>query len=146
MQYKKFLTLDTNSSVLSIPLCHAGHTSVFALLFNSAVLWTVGNSHAVKYGCARFVTVFGAGCAAASLLAAASVYQNGGPGIAGGLAGSSALITYNLFANPQWFNYVKYAHHPMVLLGLLTLYGVYYNDKAIIGGVAGGYAAMSLAL
>ena len=34
-------------------------------IFYSAVLWTVGNSHAVKYGCARFVTVFGVRCAAA---------------------------------------------------------------------------------
>ena len=62
------------------------------------------------------------------------------------MAGSSALITYNLFCNPQWFNYVKYCHHPMVLLALLTMYGTYTNDKAILGGVAGGYAAMTLAL
>ena len=74
LQYKNYLTLDSNSSVLSIPLCHFGHTSIFALLINCGVLWTVGNSHALKYGCMRLTTVFGAGCAAASVLGALSVY------------------------------------------------------------------------
>ena len=27
--YKKYLTLDANSSILSVPLCHIGHTSAF---------------------------------------------------------------------------------------------------------------------
>ena len=145
--YKNYLTLDTNSSILSVPLCHLGHTSAITLLFNSGVLWTIGNSHAKAYGCMRFVTVFGAGCAVASILGALEVYKNGGSAIAGGLAGSSALIAYNTFANPTWFNIMsKWTHFPLMNLALLALYGAYYNDKAIIGGVAGGYAAMLLAL
>lgn len=77
--YKKFLTLDSNSSVLAVPTASFGHTSLLALLFNSGVLWTIGNSHAVKYGCMRLTTVFGAGCAVATVLAAKEVYTNGGP-------------------------------------------------------------------
>jgi membrane associated rhomboid family serine protease len=53
------LTLGPNSSILSLGLCHFGHTNVLAFLFNSAVLWTVGNYHAKKYGCARFAKLLG---------------------------------------------------------------------------------------
>ena len=95
--YKNYMTLDTNSSILSMPLCHFGHTSALALLFNSGVLWTIGNSHVKTYGCMRFMYVFGAGCAFASLLAAKEVYSNGGPQLAGSIGGTSALITYNVF-------------------------------------------------
>ena len=98
--YKQYFTLDSNSSVLSVPLCHFGHTSATALALNSAVLWTIGNSHAKKYGCARLMTVIGASCALASLLGTVEVYRNGGPIIAGGSAVSAGLITYNLFRNP----------------------------------------------
>merc|ERR1719329_445538 len=79
MTYKKYFTVDTDSSILSLPLCHVGHTSALALLFNSGVLWTVGNSHVKSYGCVRFMTVLGAGCLVASLLAAKEASSNGGP-------------------------------------------------------------------
>ena len=68
--FRNYFTLDSNSSVLALPLSNFGHTSVIALLFNSGILWTIGNSHAMKYGCVHFTMVFGAGCAVATLLAA----------------------------------------------------------------------------
>ena len=103
------MTLDTNSSVLSVATCHFGHTNPAALLFNCGVLWTIGNSHALKFGCMGLTTVFGAGCAVASVLGAMHVYKNGGPTIAGGLAGSTALITYNVWKNFHFFNFLKFA-------------------------------------
>ena len=78
LTYKKYMTLDSNSSILALPLSNFGHTSALALLFNSGVLWTIGNNHAKMYGCMRFTSVFGAGCAVASLLAAKEAYSNGG--------------------------------------------------------------------
>ena len=94
----------------------------------------------------RFTTVFGLGCALASVLAAKEVYSAGGQQLAGCIGGTSALLTYNIFANPNWFNAVKYMPHPFLLLILLSMYGAMENDKGVIGGVAGGFAAFMLAL
>ena len=74
--YKKHLTLDANSSILSVPLCHIGHTSAISLLINSAALWTLGHWHVTKYGCTHFMTVFGLSCLLASLLGTAEVRTN----------------------------------------------------------------------
>ena len=63
--------------------------------------------------------------------------------IAGGMASSAGLITYNAFKNPAWFNFLRL--HPYTWVGALALYGAYY-DKAAVGGVAGGYLAFLAAL
>ena len=68
LTYKNYFTLDANSSVLSLPLCHFGHTSSVALLVNSAALWTLGHYHVTKYGCARFAGVLGLSYAVATAL------------------------------------------------------------------------------
>ena len=63
------------------------------------------------------------------------------------MAGTAGLITYNAFANPQWFRFAgSYGVNPMVWLALLTFYGGYCGDKAAVGGIAGGYLAFLLAL
>ena len=142
--YKKYFTLDANSSILSLPLCHVGHTSAFSLLINSAALWTLGHWHVTKYGCTHFMTVFGLSCVLATALGAVDVRGHGNQQIAGGMAGTAGLITYNVFANPSWLM-VKQIN-PFIWLSLLTLYGAYGHDKAVVGGVAGGYLAFLLAL
>ena len=60
------------------------------------------------------------------------------------MAGTAGLITYNAFANPSWLAFR--GMNPFVWLSLMTLYGVYGHDKAVVGGVAGGYLAFLLAL
>ena len=60
------------------------------------------------------------------------------------MAGTAGLITYNVFANPQWFKYAGIP--PLFWLALMTFYGGYWSDKAAVGGVAGGYLAFLLAL
>ena len=60
------------------------------------------------------------------------------------MASSAGLITYNCFRNPNWF---KFARVPSLFwVVALAMYGGYYNDKAAVGGVAGGYLAFLLAL
>ena len=98
--YKKHLTLDANSSVLSPFLCHFGHTPTSQLLINSAALWTLGHYHVTKFGCARFAALLGVSYAAATVLGVAHVRGNAEATIAGGMAGTAGLITYNVFANP----------------------------------------------
>ena len=144
LMYKKYFTLDANSSILSVASCHVGHTSAVSLFINSAALWTLGHYHITKYGCARFMTVFGLSCALATTLGVVDVRQNAHQVIAGGMAGTAGLITYNAFANPHWFKFARIT--PMAWLALLTFYGGYCGDKAAVGGIAGGYLAFLLAL
>ena len=58
------------------------------------------------------------------------------------MGASAALIAYNTFSNPNFFNYLR-APAPF-WLAALTIYGAMYHDKAAIGGVAGGYLAFML--
>ena len=60
------------------------------------------------------------------------------------MAGTAGLITYNVFANPSWLMVRQI--NPFVWLSLLTLYGAYGQDKAVVGGIAGGYLAFLMAL
>ena len=73
LMYKKYFTLDANSSILSVPLCHFGHTSALSLAINSAALWTLGHYHVTKYGCTHFMSVFGLSCLLASALGVVDV-------------------------------------------------------------------------
>ena len=60
------------------------------------------------------------------------------------MASSAGLVTYNVMRNPNWFNFLRL---PAVFwVAALALYGGFYNDKAAVGGVAGGYLAFLLAL
>ena len=142
--YRNYLTLESNSSVLAIPTCHFGHTSLAALLFNSGVMWTLGNNHVRKYGCSKFAAVIGVSCGLASVAGLATVQAEDREVIAGGMAASAGLITYNVFKNPAWFAYFRF--NPLLGLIALTTYGVYNKDVACLGGISGGYLAMILAL
>mgnify|MGYP006116400649 CR=1 FL=1 len=73
LMYKKYMTLDANSSIISPATCHFGHTSAVSLFINSAALWTLGHYHVTKYGCMRFVSVFGLSCAIATALGVVEV-------------------------------------------------------------------------
>ena len=90
------------------------------------------------------MTVFGLSCAIASVLGAMDVRGNGKQQIAGGMAGTAGLITYNYFANPQWLRFGNVS--PIFWLAGLTFYSVYNQDKAAVGGVGAGYLAFLLAL
>ena len=85
------------------------------------------------------MAVFGLGCGVASLLGLMDVRNNAHQVIAGGMGGSAALITYNCFANGGWMSFMRM--HPYMWLTALAAYGAYGNDKAAIGGIAGGYLA-----
>ena len=142
--YRQYMTLEANSSVLAVPTCHFGHTSLAAFLFNSGVMWTLGNSHVRKYGCAKFAAVLGVSCGVASLAGLAAVQSEPRQVIAGGMAASAGLITYNVFKNPAWFAFLRY--NPYLGLIALMSYGVYNKDVACLGGIGGGYLALLLAL
>ena len=124
-------------------LCHIGHTSLPNLLFNGAILYTIGNYHVLKYGNAHFLTLYGLGCLAGGIFAAYNARCNPQQKLSGGIAGTGALLGYNLFRNPMWF---KYALNPLWYLPLFVLYSVFYNDRGALGGVSLGYAAFLFGL
>ena len=142
--YREYLTLDANSSFLSLPFCHFGHTSMLTLAVNSGVLWTLGNSHIRTFGCSQFTIVAGMGLGLATVLGAARVAANPEQTISGCTGATSALVAYNLFKNPAWFATLRC--NPMLLLAALTGYAVFNKDVACLGGIGGGYLALILAL
>ena len=142
--YKNHFTLGPNSSILSLGLSHIGHTNLASFLFNSAVLWTIGNYHAKKYGCSKFSKLIGVSILVSSGLGVYEVRKNPSTVISGGMALSATLISYNVFANPKWFAFLKI--HPFFLLAALAAYGALENDKACIGGIAAGQLAVFFAL
>ena len=62
----------------------------------------------------------------------------------GGLGVSAGLLTFAAFSQPAHLLMLRFA--PMTLVGASLLYGFYNDDKAVLGGVATGYAAFLLAL
>ena len=66
--YRQYFTLDANSSFLSLGTCHVGHTSLAALAVNSGVMWTLGNTHVRKFGCAQLAGVLGLSMGLASIM------------------------------------------------------------------------------
>uniref|UniRef100_A0A7S3FS30 Peptidase S54 rhomboid domain-containing protein n=1 Tax=Strombidium rassoulzadegani TaxID=1082188 RepID=A0A7S3FS30_9SPIT len=139
-QYRRFMTIDSNSSVLSLLTAHFGHTSMPSLLFNMSVLWTLGHYTATKYGCQKFVMIAGVSMALGSVFAAAQSRQTPGQSLAGGSAISAGLITYNAIQNPHFFRFLRLGG--AAPLGLLTLYSVYGKDAASFGGISGGALAL----
>ena len=139
VQYKRFFTLDGSSSITSLPLCHFSHTSALQFAVNFGALYTVGHWHAKTFGCMHMTKVAGVSAALATVLGVHHVYKNNEQTIAGSNAMSAGLITYNIFKNPQWFTLLRI--HPMIWMAALTAYAGFGNDKAAVGGIAGGYLA-----
>ena len=98
----------------------------------------------MKYGCTHFMTVYGLSCILGSALGIMDARQNAHQVIAGGMAGSAGLITYNCFANPHFLRF-RYAY-PLLVLSALTYYAATSGDKAAVGGISAGYLAFLLAL
>ena len=92
--------MDGNSSLVSPFLCHFGHTSTALFAFNFATHWTLGHYHISKCGMTGIAGVMALSCATATLLGIYQVRKNTDQVIAGGMASSAGLITYNCFKNP----------------------------------------------
>jgi membrane associated rhomboid family serine protease len=137
--YKKYFTLGGGSSITGVGLCHFSHTSMFSFALNSGVLYTIGNSHALKFGCPHFAMIAGAGLAGATALGLNHVYHNNEQTIAGASGATAALITYNVFKSPGFFKYKRLP--PYLWLAALLITGAYNKDMGIIGGYGAGYLA-----
>ena len=141
--YDKCFVATPNSATHSLLFFHFSHTSLPYFLFNSAVMYTLGNYHVLRYGSHHFLRLFGMSALGGSIFTALQFYSNKEGYAAGGIAPSAGLIAYNVFRNPQWFRYLV---GPSTLMSLVLLYGILYNDRAAIGGFSLGYLTFLIGL
>ena len=144
MKLKRYFTVSPDSSLMSLATFHLCHTSALPLAVNLGMLATIGSYVARTRGIGTFTSVFGMGCAAASLAVAMDARSNPNQVQAGSLGASAALLTYTTFRNPAYFSLIRLS--PITLVTATLAYGLYNDDKAVIGGIAAGYAAFMLAL
>ena len=130
--------MQATNNISSLITFHFANFSLPWLLFNSAILYTIGNYHVLKYGQAHFIKILALSATAGSFMSALAVHNDKNFIATGGISFSSGLIGYNAFKNPAWF---KFALNPVSLIAALVLYSVFYNDRAALGGLGLGYAA-----
>jgi membrane associated rhomboid family serine protease len=135
MLYEADLTISAKAGWISLifaPFCHVDFSS---LVWNTGLLWTIGNYHVLNKGVCHFSLVFGAGLALGSLFTIIQLKSNRDAYMAGPQAGTAALLSYNAITNPAWFKVIN----PYFLLAALAyqsaINGAHYNA----GGVFAGY-------
>ena len=141
--YQKNFTINQNGSPLSLLTSHFFHTDPWSFLFNAGALYTIGNYHVLKYGNAHFAAVFGLAGVTGAALAYAYLGSDRNANAAGGLAGSSGVLVYNLLRNPAWFTWGPSA---LTWLAVLSFYGFDTGNRYLNGGLLGGYLTFLFAL
>ena len=144
MKLKRYFTVSPESSLLSLATFNLCHTNAVPLLFNMAILGTVGASLCRTRGSTTFLTVWGLGAAASAVLTAIDARSNQKQTQAGAMGPSTALLSYTCFSNPAFFTLSRF--NPLFMVAVALGYGITYDDKAAIGGIPAGYLAFLLAL
>ena len=142
MNFRAMFTKEPGSSSLSVLTSHFTHTNVALLLCNSAVMYTIGNYHLLHHGVRHLAAIFAVGALGGYALTHAQIQWTGEGSYAGGTGGSAGLIIYNAFRNPAWFSSIN----PYALIGAISLYAAYTGDRAVFGGMMGGYLSYLLLL
>ena len=60
------------------------------------------------------------------------------------MGASAGLLTYAAVSHPAYFSVMRVT--PLSMVAAALAYGIYFDDKAVVGGVAAGYAAFLMAL
>ena len=144
MKLKRYFTVSPDSGIQSLATFHLCHTSPWALALNLGVLGSLGAYQCKTFGAGSFIRVFGLGCALASVAVASDAMTNPQQVQAGSLGASAALLSYTCFRNPAYFGLIRV--QPLTLTALALAYAIYFDDKAVVGGLTAGYAAFFLAL
>ena len=144
---QRTLTVTPDSGVHSVFTFHALHTSPVPLLVNCGLLATLGAYHCSTYGRASFLRLFGVGCGAASLAVLLSARNDVNQTYAGHLGASAALLSYHAFKSTSAFRLIPWwCRSPVGLVGLAMMYGLVYDDRAVLAGISAGYLAFLAAL
>ena len=73
---RRTFTLQPEGSYMSLFTMHFAHTSLMPLLFNTAILFSLGNAHVLAHGLTSFATIYGASCGAGAVNAAIDMRSN----------------------------------------------------------------------
>jgi len=144
IRYRNFWTLQPESGPQCLFTFHFCHTNLAPLLFNVGLLATLGSHHVARHGVNHFAKIFGISAAGAALFAGYDMRTNAKQTQAGGLGVSAGFLTYYIMRDPSALKYLRFT--PLSILAAMTFYGVYYDDKAVLGGLAAGYGAFLAAL
>ena len=144
MKLKRTFTVSPESGMQSLATFHLCHTDAMMCALNLGILGTVGSYVCRARGANTFTQILGLGALGASLAVAVDARGNASQVQAGSLGLSAAMLTYACFAQPQYFAVARF--HPFTFVGGALLYGMLYNDKAVVGGASAGYIAFLLAL
>lgn len=142
---QSWFVMAPNSYYTPLLLTHFAHTNPVPLAFNCYILSTLGASLLKTRGCAGFMLVAGVSAAGSALFAAADMRHDSTKSYTGGLGMSAGLVTYAAFRHPETLR-VLCRLSPLTLVGLSVAYGLYCEDKSVIGGVSAGYLAFLMAL
>ena len=130
-KFKYNFTFGGKSGLLSPFFAHFAHLDACSLLWNSALFYTIGNYHLLKYGCTHLAIVAGIG---AALGVAAVGYQslsNQEARLSGSTAMTSSLVVYNAIKNPIWFSRVN----PFLLISIIALSSAFEGKRDIGAGL-----------
>ena len=144
MKMKRYFTVSPDSGVQSLATFHLCNTDAVQCALNLGILGTVGTQICRARGASAFTQILGLGALGASLAVALDARGNAEQVQAGSLGLSATMLTYAAFAQPKYFALNRY--HPATLVAGALLYGMMYNDKAVVGGISAGYLAFLLAL
>ena len=97
------LTVNRNSSPLSLATYHFVHTDIATTAINMAVLATFGKYHWTALGPRSFLTLAACGAIAGSLATGNAVANDATYTASGGYAISGAFLTYHAFKTPMLY-------------------------------------------
>ena len=133
--------MQPTSNVLSLLTFHFCPTTWLHFLASTFAIATVGRYHAIKFGSTRFATVFGVSALGAATGSAISIRNDASAATAGGWGAASGLLAYHIMKHPDWFRNYRFAT-PALMFTALMLFALYRDDKAMLGGMTGGYLAL----
>ena len=124
---------------------HLCNTTWLGFIGTMTTMVTLGRYYALSYGASRFLALYGFGVAGSATATLLSLRHNSNATTSGGWGVASAFITFNLMKNPHWFRSFKYSN-PLLLLTVMTLAALYFDNKSMVGGMTAGYLALLAAV
>lgn len=144
MKLKRYFTVSPDSGLQTLATFHMCHTSALPLLVNLGMMGSLGSYLCKTRGTGAFTQLLAMGAIGATLAVTADARSNPDQVQAGSLGLSATMITYAAFRAPGYFAMWRFS--PLTMVAATLGYGMMYDDKAIVGGVAAGYAAFLMAL
>ena len=144
MKLKRYFTVSPDSGLQTLATFHMCHTSALPLLINLGMMGSLGAHLCRTRGASAFTQLLAVGAVGATLAVAVDARSNPDQVQAGSLGLSATMLTYAALRSPSYFAMWRFS--PVTWVAASLAYGLFYDDKAVVGGIAAGYAAFLMAL